>query len=53
MQLPAFTWFRALQRLLSTRICVSGTNLLLLYADDHARLWDVKTLEFRRSAMDL
>jgi hypothetical protein len=35
-----------------TRICVGGSNLLLLYADDRARLWDVKTLEFRRS-MDL
>lgn len=35
-----------------TRICVGESNLLLLYADDRARLWDVKTLEFRRS-MDL
>ena len=35
-----------------TRICVGGSNLLLLYADDRARLWDVETLEFRRS-MDL
>ncbi len=35
-----------------TRICVGGNNLLLLYADDRARLWDVKTLEFWRS-MDL
>jgi hypothetical protein len=35
-----------------TRICVGGSNLLLIYADDRARLWDVKTLEFRRS-MDL
>lgn len=35
-----------------TRISVGGSNLLLLYADDRARLWDVKTLEFRRS-MDL
>jgi hypothetical protein len=34
------------------RICVGGSNLLLLYVDDRARLWDVKTLEFRRS-MDL
>src|SRR5579863_10478805 len=32
-----------------TRICTSGTNLLLLYADHRARLWDVKTLEFWRS----
>lgn len=30
-------------------MCVGETNLLLLYADDRARLWDVKTLEFRRS----
>lgn len=29
--------------------CISGDNLLLLYADDRARLWDVKTLEFWRS----
>lgn len=35
-----------------TRICAVESNLLLLYADDRARLWDVKTLEFRRS-MDL
>src|SRR6266850_135825 len=35
-----------------TRICISGDNLLLLYGDDRARLWDVKTLEFWRS-MDL
>jgi hypothetical protein len=35
-----------------TRICIDESNLLLLYADDRARLWDVKTLEFRRS-MDL
>jgi hypothetical protein len=32
-----------------TRICVGGNNLLLLYADDRARQWDVKTLEFWRS----
>jgi len=32
-----------------TRICVGGNDLLLLYADDRARLWDVKTLEFWRS----
>ena len=32
-----------------TRICVGGSNILLLYADDRARLWDVETLEFRRS----
>src|SRR5580693_7707203 len=35
-----------------TKICISGDNLLLLYGDDRARLWDVKTLEFWRS-MDL
>jgi hypothetical protein len=35
-----------------TRICIGGNNLVLLYADDRARLWDVKTLEFWRS-MDL
>jgi hypothetical protein len=34
------------------RIYVGGNNLLLSYADDRARLWDVKTLEFWRS-MDL
>ncbi|KAH9983707.1 hypothetical protein BJV74DRAFT_849553 [Russula compacta] len=32
-----------------TRIWTGGNNLLLLYADDRARLWDVKTLEFWRS----
>jgi WD repeat-containing protein 7 len=32
-----------------TRVGISGDNLLLLYADDRARLWDVKTLEFWRS----
>ena len=32
-----------------TKICVGESNLLLLYADGRARLWDVKTLEFRRS----
>lgn len=32
-----------------TRICVGGNNLLLIYADHRARLWDVKTLEFWRS----
>ncbi|KAI0298119.1 hypothetical protein B0F90DRAFT_1818820 [Multifurca ochricompacta] len=31
------------------RICIGGDNLLLLYRDDRARLWDVKTLEFWRS----
>ncbi|KAI9511385.1 hypothetical protein F5148DRAFT_1323298 [Russula earlei] len=31
------------------RICIGGNNLLLLYADGRARLWDVKTLEFWRS----
>ena len=34
------------------RIYVGGNNLLLLYADNRARLWDVKTLEFWRS-MDI
>lgn len=34
------------------KIYVGGNNLLLLYADDRARLWDVKTLEFWRS-MDI
>lgn len=32
-----------------TRIWTCETDLLLLYADDRARLWDVKTLEFWRS----
>jgi hypothetical protein len=31
------------------KICIGGDNLLLLYADDRARMWDVKTLEFWRS----
>ena len=30
-------------------MCVSENNLLLVYADHRARLWDVKTREFRRS----
>ncbi|GLB39841.1 putative WD40 repeats [Lyophyllum shimeji] len=32
-----------------SRICVGGNNLLLVYADNRARLWDVQTLEFWRS----
>ncbi|KAG6915621.1 hypothetical protein DXG01_010697 [Tephrocybe rancida] len=31
------------------RICVGSNNLLLAYADNRARLWDVKTQEFWRS----
>ncbi|KAH9040230.1 hypothetical protein EDB84DRAFT_1587571 [Lactarius hengduanensis] len=31
------------------KVCTGGDNLLLLYGDDRARLWDVKTLEFWRS----
>ncbi len=31
------------------KVCIGGDNLLLLYGDDCTRLWDVKTLEFRRS----
>ncbi|KAJ7276394.1 hypothetical protein B0H12DRAFT_1199167 [Mycena haematopus] len=31
------------------RICLGGDNLLLIYADRRARLWDVKTKEFWRS----
>ncbi|KAH9175602.1 quinon protein alcohol dehydrogenase-like superfamily [Lactarius sanguifluus] len=31
------------------KVCAGGDNLLLLYGDDRARLWDVKTLEFWRS----
>ncbi|KAH7909671.1 WD40-repeat-containing domain protein [Hygrophoropsis aurantiaca] len=30
-------------------ICLGGENLLLIYADDSARLWDAKTREFWRS----
>jgi hypothetical protein len=32
-----------------TRICIGGDNLLLLYANERARMWDAKTREFRRS----
>ena len=31
------------------RVCVGGDNLLLIYGDRHARLWDVKTQEFWRA----
>lgn len=31
------------------KVCTGGDSLLLLYGDDRARLWDVKTLEFWRS----
>lgn len=31
------------------RVCVGENNLLLLYADNRARLWDSKTREFWRS----
>lgn len=31
------------------RVCLGSDNLLLIYADRHARLWDVKTREFWRS----
>ncbi|KAG6864820.1 hypothetical protein C0991_006941 [Blastosporella zonata] len=31
------------------RICIGSNDLLLVYADNRARLWDVKTQEFRRS----
>ena len=31
------------------KVCTGGDNLLLLYGDDRARLWDAKTLEFWRS----
>ena len=32
-----------------TRICLGEDNLLLVYADGKARLWDVQTQEFWRS----
>lgn len=32
-----------------TRICLGGKNLLLIYADQCARLWDSQTKEFWRS----
>jgi len=31
------------------RACLDGDNLLLIYADHRARLWDVRTKEFWRS----
>lgn len=30
------------------RVCIGGDDLLLIYGDRHARLWDVRTREFRR-----
>jgi WD repeat-containing protein 7 len=30
-------------------VCFGGDNLMLIYADRRARLWDVKTREFWRS----
>jgi WD repeat-containing protein 7 len=32
-----------------SRICIGEENLLLLYTDGRARLWDTNTLEFWRS----
>lgn len=32
-----------------TRICLGDNELLLIYADRRARIWDAKTKEFRRS----
>lgn len=31
------------------RVCIGGDNLLLIYGDRHARLWDVRTREFWRA----
>ena len=31
------------------RVYIGGDNLLLIYGDRHARLWDVKTQEFWRA----
>lgn len=31
------------------RVCLGENNLLLLYSDGRARLWDIQTLEFWRS----
>lgn len=31
------------------RICLGGNNLLLLYSDHRARLWDAQTKELWRS----
>jgi hypothetical protein len=31
------------------RVCVGGHNMLLIYADDRVRLWDIQTTEFWRS----
>ena len=31
------------------KVCVGEDNLLLLYADNRARLWDTRTREFWRS----
>lgn len=32
-----------------TKVCTGGDNLLLVYANSRARLWDAKTREFWRS----
>jgi len=34
------------------RVCIGGDNLLLIYEDRHARLWDVRTQEFWRAMTD-
>lgn len=34
------------------RVCIGGDNLLLIYGDRHARLWDMKTQEFWRAMTD-
>lgn len=32
-----------------TEICLSESNILLMYADGRSRMWDLKTQEFWRS----
>ena len=32
-------------------MCLKGDNLLLLYSNEHARLWDARTREFRRALL--
>lgn len=32
-------------------MCLKGDSLLLIYSNEHARLWDARTREFRRALM--
>lgn len=30
-------------------MCIKGDSLLLIYSNEHVRLWDARTREFRRA----